>query len=107
MTEECRTLQAFLNQLIKASKLKQFLQRPDSQGNWLVTRPQRSGAPQSSLGTINVIFATPRRESHPISGVMLVSPQLAKSKEETPHNKARVLEQLIIGFSVEDKLGMI
>ena len=38
---------------------------------------------------------------------MLVSPQMARSKEEAPCKKARVLEQLIIGFFEEDKLGMI
>ena len=35
--EECRTLQAFLDQLIKANKLKQFLQQPNSQANRLMT----------------------------------------------------------------------
>nr|XP_023921937.1 uncharacterized protein LOC112033402 [Quercus suber] len=38
---------------------------------------------------------------------MLVSPQLVESEEEAPHKKARVLEQPIIGFSKEDKLGTI
>ena len=80
--EECRTLQAFLNKLIKASKLKQFLQQLDSYGNQFVTEPQRSGAPQSSLGIINDFFETPRRESHLVNGVMLVSPPMAGSREE-------------------------
>ena len=30
-TEDCRTLQAFLDHLIKVGKLKQFLQQPTSQ----------------------------------------------------------------------------
>ncbi|XP_065634367.1 uncharacterized protein LOC136069591 [Quercus suber] len=85
MTKECRTLQAFLDQLIKVGKLKQFLQQPTSQGNRLTTRPKRNGAPQSSLGTINVILATLRRESQGnVTRVMLVSPQMARSEEEAP-----------------------
>ena len=107
MTKECRTLQSFLDQLIKVGKLKQFLQQPASQGNWLATGPQRNGAPQSSLGTINVILATLRRESHLVSRVMLVSPQMAGFEEEAPCKKARVSEQPIIGFMEEDKLGTI
>ena len=72
-----------------------------------MTGPQKNGAPQSSLGTINVILATLRRESHLVSRVMLVSPQMAGSEEEAPCKKARVSEQPIIGFTEEDKLVMI
>jgi len=83
------------------------LQQPDSRGDQLTAGPQRGGAPQSSLGTINVIFATPKGALHLVSRVMLVLPQMEESAEEAPCKKSRVLEQPIIGFSEEDLLGMI
>ena len=70
-TEDCRTLQAFLDQLIKDGKLKQFLQQPNSQGGQRTAGSQKSRAPRSSLGMINVIFAAPRRDPHLVSEVIL------------------------------------
>ncbi|XP_075640640.1 uncharacterized protein LOC142612428 [Castanea sativa] len=105
--EDCKTLQAFRDQLIKAGKLKQFLQQPDSHGGQPTAGLQRSGAPQSSLGMINFFFATPRRDPSSVSGVLLMSPQMEGLEEKAPCKKAKILEQPVIGFSKEDKMGMI
>lgn len=56
---------------------------------------------------INVIFATPRGAPHLVRWVMLVSPQMEESMEKAPCKKSRVSKQSIIGFSEEDKVGMI
>lgn len=56
---------------------------------------------------INVISVNLRREPHPVSEVMLVSPKLEGFEKEAPCKKSKVSEQPIIGFSEEDKLGMI
>lgn len=68
---------------------------------------QRSGAPRSSLGTINVIFATPRQDPGSVSGVLLMSPQMEGLEEKAPCKKAKISEQPVIGFFEEDKIGMI
>lgn len=47
-------------------------------------RPQRSGASRSSLGTINVIFASPRKDFSSVKGVMTISSQLEGSEREAP-----------------------
>lgn len=105
--EDCRTLQAFLDQLIKASKLKQFLQQPASQGGQPEVGTQRSGASQSSLGTINVIFASTRKDSISVSRVMMVSSQIKGNEGEAPLKKPRISDQPILGFFKEDKEGTI
>ena len=91
-TEDCRTLQPFLDQSIKAGKLKQFLQQPDSQRGQPIVGPQISGGPRSSLGTINVIFVASRRDSHSVSKVMAVSSQIEGYEGEAPCKKPRISE---------------
>lgn len=73
--EDYRTLQLFLDQLVKARKLKQFLHQLVVQGGQPTTVSQRSNVPRSSLGTINVIFVAPRKDLSSVSGVMTISPQ--------------------------------
>ena len=106
-TEDCRTLQVFMDQLVKAGKLKQFLQQSNKQVDRFGIGLHNDGAPQASLGTINVIFATPKEEPHPTSGIMLVSSQVEGPKGEASSKRPRISNQPIIGFSEDDKLGTI
>ena len=71
--EDCRTLRSHLDQLVKARKLKQFLHYPSGQASQAGARYQRAIAAQSSLGTINVIFATHSSYAGSCSGVMSVA----------------------------------
>lgn len=59
------------------------------------------------MGTINVIFTTPRKEPHLASGIMLVSSQVEGPKEEAPSKRPKISDQPIIGFSEDDKFRTI
>ncbi|XP_075649776.1 uncharacterized protein LOC142620262 [Castanea sativa] len=104
--EDCRTLWNHLEQLVKEGRLKQFLYRPNGQGNHSGAVNQGSTSSKPPLGTINVIFAAPRRTgSHP-SRVMSVARTLAKdSRYEPKRIKGNILP--ILGFSKDDKIGTI
>ena len=72
-TKDCKTLQAFLDQLVKAGKLKQFLQQSNNQADQPSCESHNGGIPRASLGTISVIFATMKEKPHQARGVMLMS----------------------------------
>ena len=72
-TEDCRTLRDFLEQLVKARKLKQFLFQPSAQGIQAGPVPQQENYLRPSLGTINVILAALCRAGIYQSKVMSVS----------------------------------
>lgn len=55
-----------------------------------MTVSQRSNVPQSSLGTINVIFVAPRKGPSSVSGVMTISPQSKVDKEGGPFKKFKL-----------------
>ena len=107
MTEDCRTLQAFLDQLVKVGKLRQFLQQSNNQADRTGSGSHNDGIPRATLGTINVIFATMREEPYPAKGVMLMSTQVEGLESEALSKRFSVSDQPIIGFSKDDKLGTI
>ena len=59
-----------------------------------------------SLGTINVIFATPGRIGSSSSRVMFVARLPAEDSNLEP-KRARIEIQPVLGFSDEDKIGTI
>ena len=75
-------------------------------GDQLGTGAQGNAPPMPPLGTINVIFATPRRtKSHP-SRVMSVAKSLVEDFNSKP-KKARIEIRHSLSFSDEDKIGTI
>ena len=103
-TEDCRSLWDHLDQLVRKGKLKQLLHHSsglDGQANPWSERETPSGPP---LGTINIIFAAPRRTGSYPSRVMSVT---CLSSEDTSHEpkRARLDRQLVIGFSDEESNG--
>jgi len=77
-TEDCRTLWNHLEQLVKEGRLKPFLYRPNIQRDKSRTGAQGNAPSRPPLGTINVVFATPRRTGSHITKVM----SIAKSPAE-------------------------
>ena len=57
------------------------------------------------LGTINVIFAAPRREVGTSSGVMAISPQLTAKEEHKKSKWSKSKDEPILGFSKANKVG--
>ncbi|XP_023894650.1 uncharacterized protein LOC112006600 [Quercus suber] len=105
--EDSRTLHAFLDQLVKFGKLKQFLQQSNNQVDRSMIGLHNNVAPLASLGTINVIFAALREEPRLASRIMLVSSQVEGPEGEALSKRPRILDQLIIGFYEDDKLETI
>ena len=103
-TEDCRTLWSYLEQLVKVEKLKQFLHQPNGQSSRARLGAQREASARPSLGTINVIFAAPRRiDSQPSRVISVARPPADGS---SPHPKrSRVKIQPILSISDEDKVG--
>ena len=72
-TKDCRTLCDHLDQLVKDGKLKQFIHQLSGQASQTGAGYQREIATRPSLGTINVIFATPSRDAGSCLGIMFVA----------------------------------
>ena len=95
-----------LEYLVIDGRLKQFLYRPNGQGDQAGSRAQGNASSRPPSGTINVIFAAPGRTgSHP-SKVMSVARPPADDSNSEP-KKARVEIRLALSFSDEDKVGTI
>ncbi|XP_075667816.1 uncharacterized protein LOC142637422 [Castanea sativa] len=105
-TKDCRTLWNHLEQLVKEGRLKQFLYRPNGQGNHSGVVNQGNTSSKPPLGTINIIFAALERTgSHP-SRVMSVARTLAGDSSHEPKRiKGSILP--FLGFSKEDKIETI
>ncbi|XP_075633603.1 uncharacterized protein LOC142606087 [Castanea sativa] len=104
--EDCQTLWNHLEQLVKEGRLKQFFYRSNGLGNHSGAVNQGSTSSRPPLGTINVIFATPRRTSSHPSKVMSVARNLAEdSRSESKRINGNILP--ILCFSKEDKIGII
>ena len=89
---------------MKAGKLKQFMHQPSRQASQTGAGYQREVDSQPSLGTINVIFATPSNDLCSLSGVMFVASKL--ELEEQVRESRRVKSETLptLGFSEEDKI---
>ena len=86
--------------------MKQLLHHSSGLGGQTNSRSEREAPSKPLLGTINVIFAAPGRTESCPSRVMSVA---RLSFEDTSHEpkRARVERSLVMGFSDEDKIGII
>ena len=83
-TEDCRTLWNHLEQLVKERKLQQFMYQPNGQGDQARSQGQGSASSRPPLGTINVIFATPRRTGSQPARVISMARSLAEDLNSEP-----------------------
>ena len=95
-----------LEQLVREGRLQESLYRPNGQGDQSRAGAQGNTSSRPPLGTISVIFATPRRTSSHPSRMMSIARLLAKDSDSEP-KKAKVEIQLTLSFSDEDKIGTI
>lgn len=98
-TEECRILHDHLGQLVKVRKLKQFLHQPTGQSGQSGVGYQRNGAPLPSLGTINIIFPTPRGSVGTYLGIMSSASNCGLGHGGQISKRAKVVAVPTLGFS--------
>ncbi|XP_050258924.1 uncharacterized protein LOC126703915 [Quercus robur] len=105
-TEDCRNLWDHLEQLIREGKLKQLLHHSSGRVSQAGLEMRGDTSLRLPLGMINVIFAAPRRTGSCPSRVLSV---FRPSTEDHCQalKRARVDVPLILGFSDEDKVGII
>ena len=72
-TEDCRNLWDHLEQLVQEGRLKHLLHHSSGRGGQSSTAFQGNAAPKPPFGTINVMFAAPRRTGSYLSRIMSVS----------------------------------
>ena len=92
--------------LFERAKLKSLLHHSNGQGNQANSNSKKNALSGPSLGTINVIFAAPRKTRSCPSRVMSVVRLLANEDGLEP-KRARILTQPTLGFSDEDKARTI
>ncbi|XP_075640525.1 uncharacterized protein LOC142612299 [Castanea sativa] len=83
-TENCKTLWYHLEQLVKDGRLKQFLYRPNGQTDLKGSGTQGNTSSRPPLGTINVIFAAPKRTGSCPPRVMTVTRLLPEDSNHEP-----------------------
>ena len=105
-TKDCRNLWDHLDQLVGEGKLKSLLHHSSGQGNQADSNSRKNVTSRPLLGTINVIFAAPRRTGSCPSRVMSVA-RLSSDEGVSEPKRAKVLIQPTLGFSDEDKAGII
>ena len=86
--------------------MKKLLHHSSGLGGQANSRSETETPSGLLLGTINVIFAAPGRTGTCLSRVMFVA---HLSSEDTSHEpkRAKLDQQLVMGFSDEDKIGTI
>ena len=105
-TEECRNLRNHSNQLVREGKLKHLLHHSSSQQGQANPESRRDTSLRPSIGTINVILATPGRiGSCPFSMMSVARP----STEDNNQGSKRAKKEAppVLGFSDEDKVRTI
>ena len=105
-TEDCRNLWDHLDQLVREGKLKQLLYHSTGRGSQTGSEFWGDASSRPLLGTINVIFAAPRRIGSCHSRVMSLSfyPDEGSS---SMLKRVKMGIPLVLSFSDEDKLGTI
>ena len=88
-TEDCRNLWDHLDQLVRKGILKQFLHHSSGQQGQANSEPRRDISSRPLLGTINVIFAAPRKTDSCAFRVIFVA-QLSAEDTNTESKRARV-----------------
>ncbi|XP_075663785.1 uncharacterized protein LOC142633425 [Castanea sativa] len=92
-TEECRTLWNHSEQLVKERRLKQFLYRPNGQGDHSGSVNQGNTSSRPPLGTTNVIFAALGRTSSRPSRAMSVARILVEDSSSEPKRTKGISHQ--------------
>ena len=105
-TEDCRSLWDHLDQLAREGKLKQLLHHSSRLDGQTTSQSERETPSRPPLGTINVIFAAPNRTESCPSKVMSVTRLPSEDTSREP-KRARLERPLVMGFSNEDKIGII
>ena len=105
-TENCRNLWDHLDQLVREGKLKSLLHHSSGQETQTSLDSQKNAPFRPPLGTINVIFAAPRRTGSCPSRVMSVA-RLSADEDGSELKRARILTQPTLNFSDEDKAETI
>ena len=80
--------------------MQQFLYRPNEQGDQSRLGVQRNAFSRPLIGTINIIFAAPRRIGSQPSRVLFVAQPLAEDVNPML-KRARVEVQLVLSFLEE------
>ncbi|XP_075663181.1 uncharacterized protein LOC142632707 [Castanea sativa] len=102
--EDCRTLRDYLEQLVKAGKLKKFMHQPSRQGSQAGSRYQREIVSRPPLGTINVILTTLSQTRNHKSRIMSIAVR-SDTDELVPQSKrVRIEARPTLGFSDQDKI---
>ena len=101
-TEDCRKLWDHLEQLVREEKLKHFLHHSSGRGGQLSSAFQGNAAPKPPLGTINVIFAAPRRTGSCPSRIMSISCYSDEDSNSMP-KRIKTNVPLMLSFSDADK----
>ena len=105
-TEDCRNLWDHLEQLVRKGKLKHLLHHSSGQGGQANSMFRGNVAPRPPLGTINVIFAAPRRTRSCPSRIMSVSCCSGENSSPMP-KRVKMSVPLVLSFSDADKLETI
>ena len=105
-TEDCRNLWDHLEQLVQEGKLKHLLHHSNGREGQASPTFQGNAASKPSLGTINVIFATPGRSGSCPSREMSVSYYSDDESNSMP-KRIKTNVPLVISFSDKDKQGTI
>ena len=104
--EDCRNLWDHLEQLTWEGKLKHLLHHSSGRGSQTNSAFWGNVASRPPLGTINVIFAIPRRIGSCPSRIMSVSCCSDEGSNSMP-KRVKMNVSLVLGFLDEDKLGTI
>ena len=86
--------------------MKQLLHHSSSLGGQTNSQPERENPSRPPLGTINVIFAAPKRTGSCPSRVMSVAHLSSEDGSHEP-KRTRLDRPLVMGFSDEDKIETI
>ena len=104
ITENCRNLWNYLDQLVREEKLKHLLHHPSGHQNQTHQEPRRDATLRPPIGTINtILIALGRTGAYP-SRVLSVTQLLAEESQPGP-KKARRNSHPVLSFSEEDKVG--
>ena len=105
-TEDCRNLWDHLEQLVREGKLKHLLHNSGGRAGLAGSEMQGDASSRLPLGTINVIFTAPGRTGSCPSKVLSVSRSPAEECSSAS-KRAKTDTPLVLGFSDEDKMGII